>query len=247
MSDRVRRPAGALAPVLAILLSTGAAPGAVQAANLQISPVSISFRAAQTAAGVTLQNLGEQALHGQVRVFVWDQKDGEDVLTPATDVVASPPIMEVAPNSTQTVRLVRRNGAPPAGEQTYRILIDEIPRADASGGGVAIRLQYSVPVFVLPPDDRAAPVLRWSLRQKDGAWFLQVSNDGALHAQLGATMLRVAGGKEFQLSKGLLGYALPGRSRAWRLPAESAALVQGAVSVHTTVNAQAVQAAAVRE
>ncbi len=247
MIDRVRVRRCAATCAWSLLLAC-AAMAPAQAANLQISPVSISFRASQTAAGVTLQNLGEQPLHGQVRVFVWDQKEGEDVLTPATDVVASPPIMEVAPNSTQTVRLVRRNGAAAASEQTYRILIDEIPRGDQAASGVAIRLQYSVPVFVLPADDKAAPRLAWSLRQKDGAWQLEVRNDGTLHAQLGATVLRGAGGKEVQLSKGLLGYALAGRSRAWRLPAESAAaLAQGAVAVHTTVNAQAVQAAAGRE
>ncbi|MCD2519062.1 molecular chaperone [Massilia sp. G4R7] len=245
MIDRVRRLAATLVPALLILLLASLAMGTASAANLQISPVSISFRAGQTAAGVTLQNLGEQPLHGQVRVFVWDQKDGEDVLAPATDVVASPPIMEVAPNSTQTVRLVRRNPAPARGEQTYRILIDEIPKGDAAASGVAIRLQYSVPVFVPPADEAAAPQLAWSIKRQDGAWFLEARNDGALHAQLGATTLRTQNGKEFQLSKGLLGYALPGRTRRWRLPDGATVLFgAGAVSVHTTVNAQAAQAVA---
>jgi len=226
---------------LLLALSLAAPAGA---ANLQISPVSISFRAAQTAAGITLQNLGEQPLHGQVRVFSWDQKDGEDVLTPATDVVASPPIMEVGPNSTQTVRLVRRNGGAVAREQTYRILIDEIPREEAAASGVAIRLQYSVPVFVQPLDDKAAPRLAWSLQQKDGAWFLHLKNDGNLHAQVGATVLRTAAGKEFQVSKGLLGYALAGRERAWRLAPEAGAVLQGAgqLALRTMVNAQALDA-----
>jgi fimbrial chaperone protein len=61
------------------------------AANLQISPVSIQFRAGQGAAGVSLQNYGDTPLYGQVRVYAWDQRDGQDVLTPANDVVASPP------------------------------------------------------------------------------------------------------------------------------------------------------------
>lgn len=231
------------APTLAAALLVAAlAPAG--AANLQISPVSINFRAAQTAAGITLQNFGEQALHGQVRVFAWDQKDGEDVLVPATEVVASPPIMEVPPNGAQTVRLVRRNGQPAGSEQTYRLLIDEIPRGEATASGVAIRLQYSVPVFVMPIDEKAAPRLAWSLLQKDGAWFLRVRNEGGLHAQIGATTLRTAAGKEIQLSKGLLGYALAGRSREWRLGAD---FVAAPLAIRTTVNAQPVEARASQE
>jgi fimbrial chaperone protein len=105
-------------------------------ANLQISPVSISFQPGQNAAGIQLQNNGDTPLYGQVRVYAWDQRNGVDDLTPTTQLVASPPVIEVAPNSTQTIRLVRRPGAQGAAaagaaEQTYRILIDELPRGDS--------------------------------------------------------------------------------------------------------------------
>lgn len=192
------------------------------AANLQISPVSIQFRPGQGAAGITLQNYGDAPLYGQVRVYAWDQKDGQDVLTPAADVVASPPVMEVGARSSQTIRLVRRGNAQNATEQTYRILIDEIPRGDAAGAsGVAIRLQYSVPVFAMPADDKAAPSLVWTVLRKDGAWMLRVKNEGTLHAQIGATTLKGADGKDHDLSRGLLGYALAGKTREWRLPADA--------------------------
>jgi len=231
-----------LSAVLAALLTAILTPDDAHGANLQISPVSIAFRANQAAAGITLQNLGDQPLHGQVRVFTWDQQDGEDVLVPATELVASPPIMEVAPRSSQTVRLVRRDGRPPAREQTYRILIDEVPRGDGAASGVAIRLQYSVPVFVMPADDKLAPQLAWSLARRDGAWFLRVRNDGGMHAQIGATTLRTPSGKEIQLGKGLLGYALPGRSREWRLNADAG--IGAPLAVRATVNTQAVEASA---
>ncbi len=240
----LRRAAAPVAAFIAAILSAVLIAPDARAANLQISPVSIGFRATQTAAGVTLQNFGDAPLHGQVRVFTWDQKDGEDVLAPATEVVASPPIMEVAPKGVQTVRLVRRNGQPPAHEQSYRILIDEIPRGESAAGGVAIRLQYSVPVFVAPLEDKAAPRLAWSLRRKDGAWFLRVRNDGSLHAQIGATTLRTPAGKEIQLSKGLLGYALAGREREWRL---NDSAVAAPLAIRSTVNAQAVEASAAQE
>lgn len=215
--------------------------GGAGAANLQISPVLIAFQPSQAAAGINLQNFGDTPLYGQVRVYTWDQQDGIDVLTPTTDVVASPPIIEVAANSAQTIRLVRRAiapaGAAPGPERSYRILIDEIPRGD-TGTGVAIRLQYSVPVFVMPAAAGAAPALRFSIGKRDGNAVLRAQNSGALHAQLGATHVRTAAGVDVELSKGLLGYALAGREREWQLPKDKAASLSGPLTVTVNVNAR---------
>ena len=217
-------------------------------ANLQISPVSISFQPGQNAAGIQLQNNGDTPLYGQVRVYAWDQRNGVDDLTPTTQLVASPPVIEVAPNSTQTIRLVRRagaQGAAPAGaaEQTFRILIDELPRGDSQQGNVAIRLQYSVPAFVLPADGQAAPKLEWSTFQRDGAWHLRAFNAGTLHAQIGATSVRI-GERDVELSKGLLGYALPGRAREWALPPDVAAGMPASLGIQATVNTRPQSASA---
>lgn len=217
-----------------------------QAASLQISPVSITLRASQAAGGISLQNLGERPVYGQVRVFAWDQRNGEDVLTPTDELVASPPIIEVGARAAQTIRLVRKGGAAAGAgaERSYRLLIDEIPREDEQGSGVAIRLQYSVPVFVAPADAAAAPVLAWQVLRKDGAWVLRVKNSGALHAQVGAATLVDGAGKETELSKGLLGYALAGREREWRLPLEPSARLSAPLTVRANVNARAASAAA---
>lgn len=238
-----------LSPFIALaglVLALGA-----QAASLQISPVSISLRASQAASGISLQNLGERPVYGQVRVFAWDQRNGEDVLTPTDELVASPPIIEVGAKASQTIRLVRKSGAGAAAaaasgasERTYRLLIDEIPRDDEQASGVAIRLQYSVPVFVAPSDEAAAPNLAWSVLRKDNAWVLRVKNSGALHAQVGAASLVDGAGKETEVSKGLLGYALAGREREWRLPFDPNARVAAPITVRANVNARPASAAA---
>lgn len=229
----------ALAALVGSMLALGA-----QAASLQISPVSISLRANQAAGGINLQNLGERPVYGQVRVFAWDQRNGDDVLTPTDELVASPPIIEVGAKGSQTIRLVRKGGAAGSGaERTYRLLIDEIPREDEQASGVAIRLQYSVPVFVAPGDEAAAPNLAWNVLRKDNAWVLQVRNTGTLHAQVGAATLVDAAGKETEISKGLLGYALAGREREWRLPFAPAARVAAPLTVRANVNARPLSAA----
>lgn len=230
---------------LAAALLTGAL---AHGASLQISPVSISFQPGQNAAGIQLQNNGDTPLYGQVRVYAWDQRDGADVLTPTVALVASPPVIEIAANTTQTIRLVRRAGAqgnaPTGGaEQTYRILIDELPRGDAQQANVAIRLQYSVPAFVLPADGQAAPKLEWTTFQRAGAWHLRARNSGALHAQIGATSVRIKD-REVELSKGLLGYALPGRTREWQLPADVATGMPAPLAIEAMVNTRPQSASA---
>jgi fimbrial chaperone protein len=135
-----------------------------QAATLQISPVMVDMSADANATGITLKNPGEKPLFGQVRVFRWDQADGEDMLTPTQDLVASPPLIQIAAHADQLVRLVRTTPAPTAAEQGYRVLIDELPEPDAAPtSGVTIRLRYSVPVFVEPAVDTGQPRLSWHL------------------------------------------------------------------------------------
>jgi len=212
---------------------------AAGAANLQISPVSLSLHAGQNAAGVALQNLGEAAVYGQVRVFQWEQKDGDDVLTPTQELVASPPLIQIAPKSSQIIRLVRRVEAPPGVEQSYRILIDEIPHNDDTpNSGVDIRLRYSVPLFALPADERGVPALAWSVYRKNGDWMLRIRNSGSQHAQIGSLTLSNAAGQPYVIAQGLFGYVLAGRLREWRLPVAKDADLRGVLAVKATVNAK---------
>lgn len=215
----------------------------VHGANLQISPVTLTLRAAQSAAGINLQNLGDQPMYGQVRVFAWDQRDGEEVLLPTQELVASPPIVEIAANSRQAIRLVRAQAGPVAQEKTYRVLIDEVSRDDELGrSGVDIRLRYSVPVFVLPAGAQDREMLDWHVFRERGEWMLRIKNSGNGHAQIGAMTFTNQAGKEFVISKGLFGYVLAARMRVWRLPVAREAELDGPLSIAVNVNAKALVA-----
>lgn len=229
--------------VVALLALAGAGAGA---ASLQISPVMITLRAGQGASGLNMQNMGETPVYGQVRVYLWQQKDGDDVLTPTQDVVASPPIIQIGAKSSQVIRLVRRSEQLPGAELCYRILIDEIPK-DENGPavGVDIRLRYSVPMFVLPADERGAPALAWAVSKKDGHWLLRVRNSGKQRAQIGALELNNAAGQQFVIAPGLFGYVLAGRVREWRLPTPDDADLNGTLAVKANINSRPVTASTV--
>lgn len=223
------------------------------AATLQISPVMVELGPKDNASGLTLRNPGEQPLYGQVRVYRWTQVDGNDVLSPTQEIIASPPLIQIPAQAEQLVRLVRPApdaGATPsatatasAAEQNYRLLIDELPDpGEKPADGVTIRLRYSVPVFVEPPGNSGTPQLKWTLQQDSGGWDLAVENTGTRRAQISAVELVDASGAAHLLNKGLLGYALAGQARRWHVTLPPDTGLGGAVRLRAAVNATPVTA-----
>ncbi|OZI21366.1 hypothetical protein CAL26_14755 [Bordetella genomosp. 9] len=212
-----------------------------RAANLQISPITVSLGPDETATALTLVNEGDQPLYGQVRAFDWDQANGEDVLTPARDLIASPPLIEIAPGAQQIIRLLRTAPGPVASEHSYRVLVDEIaPPDQAQASGVTVRLRYSIPVFVGSSAD-GQPALSWSLRKQADGWSLEAINSGTRRAQISAVQLS-SGGRTYDINNGLLGYALAGRARRWYLPLDGGAALSNPVRLRARVNANPVEA-----
>jgi fimbrial chaperone protein len=192
-------------------------------AALQVSPIRLDLPAGRPAAVLTLHNEGSAPLDAQVRAFAWTQTLDEDRLDATRSLIASPPIVRIEPGGEQVVRVLRVGPASSAREETYRLLIDEIPRADAAqGNAIKLQLRYSVPVFVGAPDGRA-PALSFALEHvhdADGAnvLMLRASNDADVHAQLSRVRLTWPDGRSSVLTDGLLGYALPHAARRWRVP-----------------------------
>lgn len=213
------------------------------ASTLQISPVSVDLTPGENASGMTLRNPGDSPLYGQVRVFRWDQANGDDVLTPTTDLVASPPLIQIPAHTDQLIRLVRAVAAPPSSEQSYRLLIDELPSPDEPvANGVTIRLRYSVPVFVEPASVAGAPTLSWHLLHNGEQWLLRVDNSSARRAQIAAVILLDGAGQTHEINKGLLGYALAGRSRQWPVTLSPDTALSGPMKIRAQVNALPVEA-----
>jgi len=212
---------------------------ASHAASLQISPVTVDMSPDTNAAGITLRNPGDQPLYGQVRVFRWEQNEKEDKLEPTQDLVASPPLIQVAPHGEQLVRIVRQSRGMAAAEQSFRVLIDEIPPPEAAAAsGVTIRLRYSVPVFVHAAGAVGKPELAWQLLRDPQGWMLRATNTGNRHGQIGEVTL-VARNRTYTLSKGLLGYVLAGHSQQWKVDLDTHASLQGTLTLKARVNGQA--------
>lgn len=195
------------------------------ASGLQVSPISLSLQARESASGLTLSNTGDNVVHAQVRVYHWSQpEDKGDQLEPSRGLLASPPMIELQPGEQQLIRIIRAK-APPQGAgavaDSYRLLIDELPIKSAEQkSGLQFALSYSLPVFVQPAGVvETSPALQWKalLQSVGNQMELQVTNTGNGHAQLANLGFVDAAGESVELHQGLLGYVLPGATMKWTL------------------------------
>jgi len=197
-------------------------------AALRVQPLSVDVASPSQATAITLQNNGNEAISLQMRVFEWSQADGQDQLTPTTEVVASPPVAKIAPGSSYTVRIARTAGAVAAGsEASYRLWIDELPPATErrnEGAQVAVRMRFDLPVFFHGAD--TSPKLSWNARKADGALVLDATNSGSRHARIEGLQLR-EGDDVVSFGNGLNGYVLANSTRRWTAPAGSATALEG--------------------
>lgn len=238
MYSTFRRLQGVCGAVSTLALLWAAQAGA--ASSVLIWPIDPVLEADQQASALWLENRGTETANLQVRVFAWNQSGFEDQYQNQRDVIGSPPVAKIAPGQKQLVRLTRTRDIPPGQELAYRIIIDEIPSAQpatAEGDGktaAAIRFQmrYSVPLFAYgaglwskedstrqrDPKSAGVPQLSWRKVAVDGRNYVEVRNQGAVHARLTDVAFKQAG-QIRPVVEGLLGYVLPGASMRWPLPA----------------------------
>lgn len=184
----------------------------VMAASLNVSPTKVEIFYPQQATTLNLRNMGDKETIGQVRVFAWRQENGEDILEPTEAVVASPPIVEIHPGTDYTIRIVRTAGEPVVGEESYRLVVDEVPDAAARRNGViTVAIRYVIPLFFDSLDAGQAR-LTWSLSSRGGKTFLSARNDGDRREQLRDLSF---GGRS--IVRGLAGYVLGHSESSWEL------------------------------
>lgn len=117
------------------------------AGSFSISPTNLEVRDTQTAASLTVKSGGPGRMQGQVRVMRWIRSGGKDQLTPSRDVIASPPVLRLAPNQETTIRLVRvKKGPVKRGRECYRVLIDQIPGRGKDASVVTFTIRHSIPL-----------------------------------------------------------------------------------------------------
>jgi fimbrial chaperone protein len=199
------------AVVSALVLVTGAAHARGQ---LQTRQTGIELIPGDRAGRLVLANTGDAPVSAQVRVYEWTQAEGEDQLAASNSLSATPAIVEIPAGGEQLVRVVRPDASITTKEQTYRVVVDELPGdpGTAAGSAIVVRMRYLVPVFVRAAD--AAPA---QLACSIAASTLTCDNSGGRAAQITAATWHAPDGRKVELSNGLVGYVLAGSRRVFDL------------------------------
>lgn len=202
------------------------------AASLQVAPISVAFSPQEKAKEIWLTNTSERPIRAQTRVLIWSQVAGQDQVNPTRDLVASPSITEIKAGEQQLIRIIRIAPQNTAVEQTYRLLIDELPssaQADAQTG-LQLLLQYSIPVFIQPTDSITMRNGLTLLNQVNFQYQNQqliVKNNAKSHIRISELTYINPNGERIPLINGLVGYALAGQSMRWEIPESKKILPNG--------------------
>ncbi len=187
-----------------------------EAASIHVRPIGIELQAPAAASVLTLTNRGRELITAQVRVFRWKQAGGKDVLEPTRDVVASPPILRMRPGRENVIRVVRVTKRPVKDEESYRLIIDQIPDRRRKGVGVVFAMRYSIPVF-FHARTATPPRISWQAARSGRLFVLTARNAGARHERITKLRIVTGRGKSLVISRGLAGYVLGNSTRVWKV------------------------------
>jgi fimbrial chaperone protein len=196
-----------------------------RAQALSVSPVNLVLLSGDRSAILTLTNKGENETTVQIRIFAWNQQDDKDQLTETAAIMAGPPMATIAPGGNQIIRLLLRQPAQ-GREATYRILVDQIPPAVKTGGGLQMVLRLSIPVFVQPPT-AASSHLQFRLERQGEKLFLVGINDGLRHDLIRGIVLSAGDAREWKIAPGASPYILSGVTRRWPVEVQGALPLPG--------------------
>ena len=225
------------------------AAGPATAAMLSVSPVLLDIAAPQKSTKLNLENRGEEPVTVQIRVFRWASKNGKESLTPTSSVVASPPMATLKPHGKYTVRIVRVAKEPVTSEESYRLLVDQLPKpVNRPGSAVSFLIRQSIPVFFTTAELQK-PSLVWSARIEGSKLVLAVGNKGRRRVKLSKIRFKSPAGVFGGPEDGLVGYVLSGSTAEWVQPsprglAPGAKITIVAQDEHGPVEATAVVGAA---
>ncbi len=200
------------------------------AGAFSISPLRVDLSRAAPTAALTVRNEDEAEVVVQVETLQWSQADGQDVLDPTRDLIASPAVFTLPARGSQLVRVALRREPDARRELSYRLVVQEVPPAPGPDFmGLQVALRMSLPVFVAATAP-SPPRLEWSAaREPDGALAVTARNLGDTHVRVLGFTAFPAGGTTGAFDQPVATYVLPGQSHRWRFGDGAAT---GAIAPH---------------
>ncbi|HMD03472.1 MAG TPA: fimbria/pilus periplasmic chaperone [Candidatus Baltobacteraceae bacterium] len=197
-----------------------AAVACAAASTVSITPVKLTLAQSGSAEDLTVSNGNPEPTRFSVRAYKWTQSpSGEIQLAPSDDVIVYPQSFTVPALDRRILRVGFAHPLQPV-EQTYRIVVSELPPFDETHPESVVRVltKFSVPLFIAPPGGEAHPAIQNASLQ-NGKLTFALAVAGPVHVL--ATHLTVRGldsnGKVVFEQTPAVWYVLPEQPRLYAL------------------------------
>lgn len=198
-----------------LFLHVLALSGKAHAGSFSVNPVRVELSGQTKVAALSVHNTGEAPASIQLQLLQWIQQGGEELYSPTTELLATPPIFTLLPGESQVIRIGLRRPPDLDTELAYRLILQEIPPPSPDNfQGLRVALRLSLPVFVAPMEIKPQAALRWEARRlSSGGVALTAVNNGTAHGQV--TQLSLRTGTQEQ-KRDINTYILPGSHHTWQ-------------------------------
>lgn len=204
-------------------------------------PVRLTIDAARNVATLSVTNPTDQDIVLQPRVFKWTQESvaqGVPVekLTDSTEFTIFPPLVNLKPQSKQTIRIRYNGSISGAKEEAFRVVTEKL-LVNPTPGIVNFTNAISIPLFVRAKVDRN-PEMVWSTKRTDKD-TLQLDFDNSVgnrHIQItGFSATKVGtdadGASHLPVSHTFMQYLLPNSQAVVHLDKEKVNLPAGSYRI----------------
>ncbi len=177
-----------LSAIITLLTMTTAFAGSVV-----VNPIHLHISPRNHVAVLRLRNTSNNKMLFQVEVMRWQMRHKKDVLSNAPNMVATPPIFTIPVGKTQILRIGLLSSQPHSLEQTYRVIVRQIPTPNIGKLHNSLQLKFlltfSIPLFELPIAPSRTLELRMD-KTRHHDTRLMITNIGNVHIQLTKILLR---------------------------------------------------------
>jgi len=138
-----------------------------------------------------VKNVSENTSAIQIQAMSWEIQNGEDVVKPTKDIIATPVIVNIKPNTKQIIRVGLNRNPDKEEEFFYKLLIKEIPRLRKSEINVTqITVEFSIPIILKANENTKTKLNIKAEILSNETISLEIDNQGKKHEILKSVVIK---------------------------------------------------------
>lgn len=189
-----------------------------KASTIEVSPTKIFISSNKKFTAINVKNLSQEKVFIQAELLNWSQKQNDNIYTPSNELIVNPLIFAVDANSEQIIRIgLKKNYSNIKEEQSFRLLLSELPDQFKIASGLKMLLRLNLPIFI-EPSEKTNQELVWSKKIVNSDTVnLTISNPNNTHRMINKIELKDKLNKSLYDKQNAFIYLLPHQEYTWTI------------------------------